>query len=152
LLQGVVERASIPLLCAVSLWACTKTEGEAPPAQAQVAAPKVQERAPDRSSAVAAASEPAIVQTADLSGVKPRAGEPMLEKLVLGIESCPLEGYQVVPSCPGMVAFAAATKDKCTTLDAPLGGKLLRNASAAVRVKTAELMAGTIEGRTAVAE
>jgi len=133
------------LLCVLSLFACQKTDGEAPLAAAKLApAPKVQEVRPG--------GEPAIVQTTDLSGVKPRAGSPLLEQLVLGLESCPLEGYQVVPTCPGMVAFTAGTKDKCTTLDAPLGGKLLRHASPAIRVKAAELMAGTIEGRTAIAD
>jgi hypothetical protein len=146
-IQGLVGRASIPLLCALSLLACERTDSGAPPAGAQVASvatAKVQEARPP--------SEPAIVQTTDLSGVKPRAESPLLERLVLGLESCPLEGYQVVPTCPGMVAFTAGTKDKCTTLDAPLGGKLLHHASPAVRVKSAELMAGTIEGRTAIAE
>jgi hypothetical protein len=132
------------LLCALSLIACGKPASEAPPAAEKVAAGKAVEVRP--------VSEPAIVQTTDLSGLKPRVDSPLLEKLVLGIESCALEGYQVVPTCPGMEAFAAGTKGKATTLDAQLGGKLLRHASPAVRVKAAELMADTVEGRAAIAD
>ncbi len=133
------------LLCALSLIACGKSDGEAPPAADKVASAKVHEAAKP-------AVAPAIVQTTDLSGVKPRVESPVLEQLLLGIERCPLEGHQVVPTCPGMEAFAAGTKGKAATLDAPLGAKLLGHASPAIRVMAAELMADTVEGRAAIAE
>ncbi len=134
------------LLCVLSLFACGKTDSVASLAMEKVASASV------KVLEVQPASAPAIVQTTDLSGVKPRVGPSVLEQLVLGIERCSLEGYQVVPTCPGMEAFAAGTKGQSATLDAQLGGKLLRHGAPAIRVKTVELMADTVETRTAIAE
>jgi hypothetical protein len=96
-------------------------------------------------------SEPAIVNVVDVSTIKIPLKPSALETLVLGIGACPLEGYQIVDTCPGMEAFAAGMKGKTASLDARAGARLLGHASPAIRVKAAELMADTIESRDAIA-
>ena len=138
--------------CALSLIACGKSDREAPPG-VEHAAPAV----PALAAAVpvvqpaAHTGEPTIVNVVDVSSIKRPLERSAIETLVLGIGACPLEGYQIVPACPGMEAFAAGMKGKTATLDAHAGGRLLHHASPAIRVKAAELMADTIESRDAIA-
>lgn len=138
--------------CALSLIACGKTGGEAPSSVEQ-SRPAIRASAPVVPAMQPAqpAGEPTIVNVVDVSDIKTPLKRSAIETLVLGIGACPLEGYQIVPTCPGMEAFAAGMKGKSATLDALAGGKLLQHTSPAIRVKAAELMADTIESRDAIA-
>lgn len=132
------------LCCVLTLIACEKTGGEAPRGAEQSTAAKAVEARP--------ASAPTLYAVTDLGGIKLPVEPAVVEQLVLGVERCPLEGYQVVPKCPGMEALAAGTRGKIATLDLPRGGKLLRHASPAIRVTAAALMPHSIDGRDAIAE
>jgi hypothetical protein len=134
-----------PLLYALALIACGKTNSEVAPAPTTTSA-KVADVRP-----VSAPVAPTIVTVTDI-GAKVPVETAVLEKLVLGVESCPLEGHQVVPKCAGMEALAAGTKGKIATLELPQGGELLRHASPAIRVTAAGLMPRSNEGREAIAD
>jgi hypothetical protein len=155
------------LSCVLSLNACGRAEREVasgaasspPPAaaasalvrEAETGAPAPAAPAPAVRPARHTGNEPAIVNVVDVSTIKTPLKLSALETLVLGIGACPLEGYQIVDTCPGMEAFAAGMKGKTASLDAHAGARLLRHTSPAIRVKAAELMADTIESRDAIA-
>jgi HEAT repeat protein len=94
------------------------------------------EAAPPASSAVgvAAAAGPAG---------QVNAADPNLERyqrIVRNVADCPLEGYQIVPTCPGMHELAAGIAGVPVEVRAELGRSMLSHPSPAVRVKAAELM------------
>lgn len=71
------------------------------------------------------------------------AADPNLERyqrIVRNVADCPLEGYQIVPTCPGMHELAAGISGVPVDVRAEVGRSMLSHASPAVRVKAAELM------------
>jgi hypothetical protein len=63
-----------------------------------------------------------------------------LEKLIVDLETCPLEGYQITSTCPAMVALAAELSGRKPELSIPLGSRLLAHRAPAVRVQTAAML------------
>lgn len=77
-----------------------------------------------------------------------------LERRVLDLASCSLEGYQIDASCPAMEALAKelAAPGGSKTLSVALGARLLASESAAVRLETAKLMGTDTASRNAIVE
>lgn len=84
------------------------------------------------------------------------AADPSLERyqrIVRNVADCPLEGYQIVPTCPGMHELAAGISGVPVEVRVEVGRSMLSHASPAVRVKAAELMtASSREAQDAIAE
>ena len=71
------------------------------------------------------------------------AADPNLERyqrIVRNVADCPLEGYQIVPTCPGMHELAAGISGVPVEVRAEVGRSMISHGSPAVRVKAAELM------------
>jgi hypothetical protein len=68
------------------------------------------------------------------------AGLERYQRIVRNVADCPLEGYQIVPTCPGMHELAAGIANVPADVRAEVGRSMLAHASPAVRVKAAELM------------
>jgi hypothetical protein len=66
-----------------------------------------------------------------------------LEKLIVDLESCGLEGYQITSTCPAMIALTAELSQRApgtAELSVALGAKLLAERSPAVRVQAAAML------------
>ncbi len=79
-------------------------------------------------------------------GTKPSLTIEQYEKLILGLAECKLIGYDIDGQCPGVKTLQDAMKETTTPvkdmlgMTAKLGEKLITHGSAAVRVKSANLM------------
>jgi len=80
-----------------------------------------------------AAGAPGQVNIAD-------SGLERYQRIVRNVADCSLEGYQIVPTCPGMHELAAGIANVPADVRAEVGRSMLSHASPAVRVKAAELM------------
>lgn len=79
------------------------------------------------------------------------------QRIVRNVADCPLEGYQIVPTCAGMHELAAGIANVPAELRAEVGRSMLSHASPAVRVKSAELMkpshgAASVDSQNAIAD
>ena len=63
-----------------------------------------------------------------------------LEKLVVALEGCGLEGYQITSTCPAMVALSAELSVRRPQLSIALGSRLLEHAAPAVRIQAAAML------------
>ncbi|MEO8701630.1 MAG: HEAT repeat domain-containing protein [Kofleriaceae bacterium] len=72
------------------------------------------------------------------------------ERIVRNLEDCPLEGYQVARSCPGMQMFSSGIANVDPEIKRAVGHDMLASKSPAVRVKAAELVGAS--GRDAIAD
>ncbi len=89
-----------------------------------------------------ASSTPPVMPTAGPAG-QVNVADANLERyqrIVRNVADCPLEGYQIVPTCPGMHELAAGISGVPVDVRAELGRSMISHASPAVRVKAAELM------------
>jgi hypothetical protein len=68
------------------------------------------------------------------------SGLERYQRIVRNVADCPLEGYQIVPTCQGMHELAAGIANVPAEMRADVGRSMLSHASPAVRVKSAELM------------
>ncbi|MBA2543264.1 MAG: HEAT repeat domain-containing protein [Deltaproteobacteria bacterium] len=68
------------------------------------------------------------------------SGLERYQRIVRNVADCPLEGYQIVPTCAGMHELAAGIANVPADVRAEVGRSMLAHASPAVRVKAAELM------------
>lgn len=68
------------------------------------------------------------------------SGLERYQRIVRNVADCPLEGYQIVPTCPGMHELAAGIANVPADVRAEVGRSMLAHPSPAVRVKAAELM------------
>ncbi len=77
-----------------------------------------------------------------------------IEKLVLDLHTCRLEGYQITSTCPAMEALTAELKNPGTAheLSLGLGGKLLAHPAPAVRLEAATLLGNDAASRDAVVD
>lgn len=69
-----------------------------------------------------------------------QTGLERYQRIVRNVADCQLEGYQIVPTCPGMHELAAGISGVPVEVRAEVGASMLGHASPAVRVKAAELM------------
>ena len=80
------------------------------------------------------------------------------QRIIRNVADCPLEGYQIVPTCPGMHELAAGISGVPLDVRAELGRTMITHASPAVRVKAAELMTAahgvgpSLESQNAIAD
>ena len=66
-----------------------------------------------------------------------------LEKLVVDLETCGLEGYQITSTCPAMIALTAELSHRApgtAQLSVALGSRLLAHRAPAVRVQAAAML------------
>ena len=77
-----------------------------------------------------------------------------LERRVLDLASCPLEGYQIVDTCFALRALRQelAISGGSKELSLALGTHLLGHVAPAVRIEAAKLMGGDIASRSAIVE
>jgi hypothetical protein len=77
-----------------------------------------------------------------------------LERRVLDLASCQLEGYQIVDTCFAMRALRQelATPGGSKELSLALGTSLLRNGAPAVRIEAAKLMGSDVASRLAIVD
>jgi hypothetical protein len=68
------------------------------------------------------------------------SGLERYERIIRNVEDCPLEGYQVVPTCPGVHELNAGIANVPADVRADVGRAMIGHTSAAVRIKAAELM------------
>jgi hypothetical protein len=66
--------------------------------------------------------------------------EPPQTRIVRNVEGCELEGYQIVPTCPGLHDLNAGMANVPGEVRAEAGRAMIGHPSPAVRVKAAELM------------
>lgn len=64
-----------------------------------------------------------------------------LEAALLGVATCPIEDFQVAPSCGGMLALANAAKFADGVRAVQIGTRLVGHAAPAVRIQAATLLA-----------
>ena len=129
-----------------ALLACGKQED--PPTSET---PKITEgHGPIVMASASPAGMPAQLNVADPTGLE------RYERIVRNVEDCPLEGYQVVPTCPGIQMFNAGIGNTAPEIKAAVGRKMIGSGSPAVRVTAAELMTGpngtSTESQDAIAE
>ncbi len=86
--------------------------------------------------------------------VEPRRAPSGVEKLVTDLESCDLEGYQIVSTCPAMehLATELAEPSGAHELSLALGGKLLGHRSPAVRLQAAAMLDPDRASRDAIVD
>jgi hypothetical protein len=109
-----------------------------------------------------ATRKPIVMASALPTGMVPQlniaatTGLERYERIVRNVEDCPLEGYQVVPTCPGMQMFNSGIASVSADLKAAVGRDMIGSASPAVRVTAAELMQGasglSTDSQDAIAE
>jgi hypothetical protein len=77
-----------------------------------------------------------------------------IEKLVLDLEACSLEGYQITATCPAMETLAAELRQPGTAheISVALGRKLLAHHAPAVRIEAATLLAVDAPSRDAIVD
>lgn len=63
-----------------------------------------------------------------------------LEKLVVDLETCGLEGYQITSTCPAMIALSTELARRKPELSLGLGSRLLGHAAPAVRIEAAVML------------
>jgi hypothetical protein len=68
------------------------------------------------------------------------SGLERYERIVRNVEDCPLEGYQIVPSCAGVHELNAGIANIPVDVRVEVGRAMIGHTSPAVRVKAAELM------------
>jgi HEAT repeats len=68
------------------------------------------------------------------------SGLERYERIIRNVEDCQLEGYQIVPTCPGMHELNAGIANVPADARAEVGRAMIGHVSPAVRVKAAELM------------
>lgn len=61
-------------------------------------------------------------------------------RIVRNVEDCPLEGYQVVPTCPGMQRFTESIAKVPADVRVAVGREMIGNASPSIRVEAAKLI------------
>ncbi|MDB4961152.1 MAG: hypothetical protein JWP01_1151 [Myxococcales bacterium] len=123
------------VLCAVlALGACTKTDDSF---EREVAAHKVVEARHSGATTPTAVAPPGT-----------------LERRVLDLASCSLEGYQIAATCPAMRALTTelSSRGGSKELSLALGRTLLVHRSPAVRVEAAKLMGGDVASRRTIVE
>ncbi len=96
---------------------------------------------------VGTATAPTVMASANPSGLAPQVNEApaaldRYERIVRNLEDCPLEGYQIVPTCPGMQMFKAGMANTPADIKALVGHAMIGSTSPAVRLQAAELMTG----------
>lgn len=122
-------------LCGVlALAACTKVEDD--------------HRAPAARKVVESGARPS-----GRSGVAMRAPSG-IEKLVVDLEACGLEGYQITSTCPAMEVLARELRHPGAAheLSVALGGKLLAHAAPAVRLQAATMLGPDAASRDALVD
>lgn len=77
-------------------------------------------------------------------------GPSGLEKLVIDLETCGLEGYQITSTCPAMVALSAEIAQRRPELSIALGARLLAHRAPAVRMQAAVMLGG--DGANAIVD
>ena len=63
-----------------------------------------------------------------------------LEKLIVDLESCGLEGYQITSTCPAMMTLSAELAARKPQLSIALGSRLLAHRAPAVRIQAASML------------
>lgn len=85
-----------------------------------------------------------------------RASRPSgLEKLIVDLESCGLEGYQITSTCPAMIALSAELAQRPpgrAELSVALGTKLLAERAPAVRVQAAAMLGHDATSRDVIVD
>lgn len=86
--------------------------------------------------------------------VEPRRAPSGIEKLVLDLESCDLEGYQITSTCLAMERLAGelAEANGAHQLSLALGGRLLAHRAPAVRLEAAALLGTDRASRDAIVD
>ncbi len=73
-----------------------------------------------------------------------------LEKLVVDLETCGLEGYQITSTCPAMIALSTELAQRKPELSIGLGTRLLAHHAPAVRIEAAVMLGS--EGANAIVD
>jgi hypothetical protein len=138
---------------------CTKAGHEDAVAGAAVGTPIATSELPVlphvAAGAVAGAAAPTKQTVVDVS--KKALTLDRYERLILNLDGCKLERYQIDTTCGGMEALAEAIQASSSWSDraavhAQIGARLIAHRSPAVRVKAAELLAGAAAGFDALAD